>query len=182
MKRKILQLILIGALCACTLFCLGVSVLSLIPVETPVEIRERITSSSALLSSEDSAYAITVTGAIRNNLERDVTIERLEIPTETARGNEGPVVVIENVKIPAKGTVTVSKTVTSDRICDYVGKIHATVAGETSYLRNPAEQAATVYLIPLFLTLIFGYLAYRAICVYGYMRKEPEAELTEVQS
>ena len=172
-KDKIKQWVLISVFGLCTLFSLVISILSMVPVNTSVEIREEIrVFSSAVNASESTAYVVEVSGAIRNSTEKDLVVERLEVQTVTVGGKAGPVVVFENVELPARATVTVARTVTSEDSCDRAGDIYATVAGETSYLRNPAAQEATASLVPLFFTLVFGYLLVYACKVYRYMLEE----------
>ncbi|MBE6632852.1 MAG: hypothetical protein E7620_00760 [Ruminococcaceae bacterium] len=169
-KRKIKQLILIVLLGIGTLFSLVVSVLAMIPVNTAVEIREEIkASSSAVSANEETAYITEVSGAIRNTTDRDLVVAKLEVPTVSLGGDNGPVVVFENITIPARGTITIAKTETGTVSCDRVGDIVATVGEETFYLRNPAEQAATVSLVPILFTLVLGYLLVYACRVYYYM-------------
>ena len=176
-RDKIKQWILIAVFGVCTLFSLVISILSMVPVNTTVEIREEIrVFSSAVSASDNTAYVVEVSGAIRNSTERDLVVERLEVQTVTYGGKSGPVVVFENVELPARATVTVARTVTSEIDCNGAGEIYATVAGERSYLRNPAVQEATASLVPLFFTLVFGYLLVYACRVYRYMLEEERAQ------
>ena len=169
-KQKIKQFIIIALLGIGTLFSLVVSVLAMIPVNTAVEIREEIkVSSSAVSAGENTAYVTEVSGAIRNTTDRDLVVARLEVPTESSGNGKGPVVIFENITIPARGTVTIAKTETGTVDCQRVGNIVATVGAENFYLRNPAEQAATVSLVPILFTLVLGYLLVYACRVCYYM-------------
>ena len=98
-RDKIKQWILIAVFGVCTLFSLVISILSMVPVNTTVEIREEIrVFSSAVSASDNTAYVVEVSGAIRNSTERDLVVERLEVQTVTYGGKSGPVVVFENVE------------------------------------------------------------------------------------
>lgn len=182
MKLKLIgQIALICGLSVCCVLSLVLSALALMPVNTVVEIRETVTVSSAPLSADESApHEVSVSGAIRNTTEQEFLVERLEIPTVTANGQAGETITFENILLPARGTVTVAKAVVMAEECRGVGEIHATVKGESIYLRNPAEQAATVSLIPLFLTLVLAYLLVRSCKVLYYMAQEERAARAEI--
>ena len=179
-KNRLVQTVLIAVFAICTLFSVFVSVLACIPVSTDVEIRETIeASASAVSAGADSAYLVEVRGALKNNTGDTLVVERLEIPVYAdGRGGETATVVIENISISPRNTVTVAKVIETATKCENVGEISATVAGEEIFLRNPAETNLTVSLIPIAVTVVFAYLLVRACKVRYYMYLEDRAEAT----
>ena len=172
-NNRILQTVKIAVFAVCTVFSLFISILACIPVSTDVEIREMIHVSAAPLGAEsDTAYQIEVSGAIKNTTGQALMVDRLEIPVK-ADGGES-LIVIEQIEIPARTTVTVSKPVIADVAYDRVGEIKAEVNGETMTLRNPAEMSPTVALIPIAVTVIFAFLLVRSCKVRYYMMQEDQ--------
>ena len=176
-KNRIVQTCLIVVLGLCTLFSALISVLACIPVSTEVEIREEIKASASAVSAADaSAYLVEVSGALKNTTGEALVIERLEIPVSaTGRGGETVTVVLEQISIPARSTVTVAKTEAMSFRGEAVGAVTATVNGEEMFLRNPAETKPTVALIPIAITAIFAFLLVRACKVRYYMLQEDRA-------
>ena len=63
-----------------------------------------------------------------------------------------------------------------------MGEITATVGGEETYLRNPAELELTAALIPLSCTLLSAFFLVRACKVRYYMWIEAKADREESPS
>ena len=180
-KNRLIQTLLVVLFALCTLFSGFISVLACIPVSTDVEIRETVVASaSAISAGADSAYLVEVRGALKNTTGETLVVERLEIPVYAdGRGNERATVVIENISISPRNTVTVSKVIETATVCENVGEIVATVGGEEILLRNPAQTNLTVSLIPIAVTAVFVYLLVRACKVRYYMYIEDRADAGE---
>ena len=142
MKRSILQTLLIGVLGLLTLFSLLVTVLAVIPVNTKVEIREQIKVSTSRLNAASEAnglYIVEFSGALRNTTDQEIVVERLVVPAKASGKGEPILFEVTNIEIPPKSTVTVSSSIGATEYYERVGEITATVGGEETYLRNPAE-------------------------------------------
>lgn len=176
-KKKMLQNFIIAALALATLFFAFLSVLALIPTKTDVQIREEITVSSQLINAADGEYEVAFSGALKNTTGKDITVERFTVPVNGSnREIEETVIVVENITIPARSTVSVSATAVSLENCDKVGEVSASYNGETEFLRNPAEINPVGALIPLALTAVLAFFLVRACKVRAYMA---ELERTE---
>jgi len=177
-KNRIVQTVLIAVFAICTLFSAFVSVLACIPVSTDVEISETVSASASRLSAGlNPDYQIEVMGALRNTTGKTVVVERLEIPLSTEDGDATKTVVIENIILPPRSADYLPLTrETLDGAYVKVGEITAVVNGESVFLRNPAEVSLTFSLIPIALTLIFGFFLVRACKVRYYMYQEDHAE------
>ena len=175
-KNRLLQTVLVAVFAVCTLFSAFISVLACIPVSTDVEIKETVKASASRANALEETYRIDVVGAFKNTTEEDLTVERLEFILE-ADGVDGEITVaVENVTVPARNTVTVSKSDLADGRYDRVQEVIATVNGEAVSLRNPAETSPTAALIPLAVTAVFAYLLVRACKVRYYMMQEDRAD------
>jgi multidrug efflux pump subunit AcrA (membrane-fusion protein) len=175
-KNRLLQTVLVAVFAVCTLFSAFISVLACIPVSTDVEIEETVKAYASRENAWEDTYRIDVAGALKNTTEGDLTVERLEFILEADGVDEPVTVVAENVTIPARNTVTVSKSELANEKFDRVKEVVATVNGETLSLRNPAETSPTAALIPLAVTAVFAYLLVRACKVRYYMMQEDRAD------
>ncbi len=175
-KNRLLQTVLVAVFALCTLFSAFISVLACIPISTDVEIAETVKASAFLENAGASAYRIDVVGAFRNTTEEDLMLDRLEFILEADGVGEPVTFAVENVTVPARNTVTVSKSDLADGRYDRVQEVIATVNGEAVSLRNPAETSPTAALIPLAVTAVFAYLLVRACKVRYYMLQEDRAD------
>lgn len=169
------QNLLIAGLALLTLFFALLSVLAVLPAETDVEIRETVHVSSSPLSADaSSVYLVSVTGALRNTTNREITVERLTVPVENGSfvGKQTRELVQEGIVIPPFGQVSLS--VTGEGLADYryVGEVTAVWDGEEHFLRNPAEKELSSAILPVLLTVIAVFFLIRACKVRYYMAQE----------
>jgi len=178
-KLHMWQNLLIAALAVLTAFCAVISVLSLIPVDDVVEIREEIRVSTSRLNAANDAnglYLVEFSGALRNTTDREITVEKLTV-TAKSTGAEAPIVfTVENVVIPERTTVTVSSSMGAKELYNRVGEVTATVNGETVSLRNPAQADLGIALVPIALTLISAFFLVRSCKIRFYMAQEDRAD------
>lgn len=173
------QNLLIAALAVLTAFCAFISILSLIPSNTDVEIREEFRVSTSRLNAVtdgDGLYLVEFSGALRNTTDREITVEKLTVSAKSAGAEEPIVFTKENVVIPERTTVTVSSTMGAKEIYNRVGEVTVTLNGETVSLRNPAQADLGIALVPIALTLISAFFLVRSCKIRYYMAQEDRAD------
>ena len=182
-KNRFTQTILIAVLAICTLGSAFMSILACLPTSTDVEISEVIHASASPLSAGlNPDYEVGVSGQLRNTTSNTITVKRLEIPLKTEKGDASKTMVIENLTLAPRSTLYLPDTreIMNDDY-DQVGEVTATIGDEEIFLRNPAEVAPTLSLIPIAITLVLAFLLARACMVRYYMYQEDQAEAQETE-
>ena len=173
------QNLLIAALAVLTAFCAFISILSLLPANTGVEIREEFRVSTSRLNAVndgDGLYLVEFNGALRNTTDREITVEKLTVSAKST-GAEVPIVFTkETVVIPARTTITVSASMGAKELYNRVGEVTVTLNGETVSLRNPAQTDLGIALVPIALTLIAAFFLVRSCKIRFYMAQEDRAD------
>ena len=176
-KSRVIQTVLIAVFAICTAFSAFVSVLACIPETDDLEIAEVFSASAFKETASGSEYRVDVVGALKNNGEETLTVERLEIVLESDYAKGELSVAVDGFTIAPRNVVTVSKSVIGDGEYARVRSVSATVDGETVVLRNlERERSLVVNLIPLAATAVFAFLLVRACKVCYYMMQEDRAD------
>ncbi len=155
-------------------FFVFLSVLALLPTNTPVSITEKVTvSSSPLTAGESTAYLVQASGYIKNNTAKTVVIEKITIPLKATEGGaKDGVIVLENIELPAYGSRSVFGKDHAQTAYDKAGEITAVVNGEEIFLQNPENTSLTAFLIPAAAALVCVYFLIKCIKKRYYMYQE----------
>ena len=169
-KRTAIQVVLTVLFVAVTLFSVLLTVLSLIPERTGVEVREEVTVSSARVSADENIWQITVRGRLRNTSDKTVTVEGL---TVTAKGSPDTVLKSDKVfTLAPREDFEIAMGATSDREVSGTPEVTAVVNGESVYLRNPADTPLIATVFPLAFAVLFAILSVRSVKVLLLLSEE----------
>ncbi len=173
------QNLLIAALAILTAFCAFISVLSLIPVNTGVEIRDEIRISTSRLNAEtdeSGLYLVAFSGTLKNTTDQEITVEQLAVSAKATKTGTPILFTLESIVIPARTTVPVSGSMGASEIYDQAGEVTATIGGKAIYLRNPAQVDFGAALVPILLTLLAAFFLVRSCKIRFYMAQEDRAD------
>ena len=178
-KSRVIQTVWIVVFAICTAFSAFISVLACIPESNDVEIMEAFSASASKATASGSDYRIDVVGALKNNTEDALTVDRLKIVLEEHPEGELLTVVVDSITIEPRNAVTVSKSRVADGAYGRIESISATVNGKTEMLRNSEERSLVAVLIPLAVTAVLAFLLVRSCKVRYYMMQEDRADRVE---
>ena len=175
-KDRLIQTVLVLIFAVCTVFSGFVSVLACIPSSDDIEVVEQMKASVSRASAYEEVYRIDVSGALKNNTDELLTVDRLEFVLGSKDLDGTVTVAVENVTIAPRNIVTVAKSNVANGDYNVIKSVTATVGGDSMELRNSPKNSPTAALIPLAITVVFAFLLVRACKVRYYMMQEDRAD------
>lgn len=175
-KDRLIQTVLVVVFAVCTVFSVFVSVLACVPSSDDIEVVEQVKASVSRASAYEEVYRIDVSGALKNNTDEMMDIERLEFVLGSKDLDGTVTVAVENVTIAPRSIVTVAKSNVANGNYNVIKSVTATVGGEPVELRNSLRTSPTAALIPLAITTVFAFLLVRSCKIRYYMMQEDRAD------
>ena len=173
MKNEFLQMMKTVLLGLLTLLLLTVTVLELLPGgQTALTVKDTVAVAPSVLNSTNGTYQLLFSGTLINQSDESITVDAIDV--KVSNGKEEQTVRIPlSITLQPREEYELSHSEESKISYSRIQSMTATVGGEQTSLSNAnGSSFGTVTVLFIALTLIAGFLFYRCILVYHYMKIE----------
>lgn len=169
-KRCLLQDALIFLFGVAALFSALLTVLSLIPEQKGLSVRETITVTASRVSVENATWQLEARGRLRNTSDNTISVERITL--KVSGTHDVTLELAEPFTLSPREDYDLRLSATSVYATEGTPEVTAVVDGRSVYLRNPSNTPLLATVFPLALTVLFTVLSVRAVRVRLYLREE----------